>query len=71
MLKIENGLVMPFNYSAVATLDVNGQMSTQTVKTCTVLPGRVAFEMWSATVKIPSVILGAPIAYAGVPGCGG
>ena len=71
VLKIENGLATAFNYSAVAALDVNGQASSQTVKTCTVLPGRVAFEMWSATVKIPSVILGAPVAYAGVPGCGG
>jgi hypothetical protein len=71
VLKIENGLATPFNYSAVAALEVNGQASSQTVKTCTVLPGRVAFEMWSATVKIPSVVLGAPVAYAGVPGCGG
>ena len=71
VLKIENGLATAFNYSAVAALDINGQASSQTVKTCTVLPGRVAFEMWSATVKIPSVVLGAPVAYAGEPGCGG
>jgi hypothetical protein len=69
VLKVENGLATPFNYSAVATLDIGGQTSSQTVKTCTVLPGRVAFEMWSATVKVPSVVLGAPVAYAGVPGC--
>jgi hypothetical protein len=71
VLKVENGLATAFNYSAVATLDIAGQSSTQTVKTCTVLPGRVAFEMWSATVKVPSVVVGAPVAYAGVPGCGG
>jgi hypothetical protein len=71
VLKIENGLATAFNYSAVAALEINGQLSNQTVNTCTVLPGRVAFEMWSATVKIPTVVLGAPVAYAGVPGCSG
>lgn len=69
VLKIENGLATPFNYSAVAALDIGGQLTNQTVKTCTVLPGRVAFEMWSASVKVPSVVLSAPVAYAGVPGC--
>jgi hypothetical protein len=71
ILKVENGLSTAFNYSAQASLDIGGQPTTQTVKTCTVLPGRVAFEMWSATVKVPSVVVGAPVAYAGVPGCGG
>lgn len=69
ILKVENGLTSAFNYSAVAALDVGGQTTNQTVKTCTVLPGRAAFEMWSATVKVPSVVVGAPVAYAGTPGC--
>ena len=69
VLKIENGLATPFNYSAVAALEIGGEVTNQTVKTCTVLPGRAAFEMWSATVKVPSVVLGAPVAYTGAPGC--
>lgn len=71
VLKVENGLSIPFNYSAAASLDVNGQLVNQTIKTCTVLPGRVAFEMWSATVKVPTVVLGAPVAATGAPGCTG
>ena len=69
VLKIENGLATAFNYSAVAALEIGGEARNQTVKTCTVMPGRVAFEMWSAMVKVPSVVLGAPVAYAGAPGC--
>lgn len=71
VLKIENGLATPFNYSAAASLDINGQLVNQTVKTCTVLPGRVAFEMWSANVKVPTVVLSAPVASTTAPGCTG
>lgn len=69
VLKIESGLATPFNYSAVASLEQNGQLTSQPVKTCTVMPGRVAFEMWSATVNVPSVVVGPPVSYAGAPGC--
>lgn len=71
VLKIESGLSTPFNYSATASLDINGQLVNQTPKTCTVLPGRVAFEMWSATVKVPTVVLGAPVATTAPAGCTG
>lgn len=69
VFKVENGLPTAINYSATAKLDLRGQEMTQAVKTCTVAPGRVGFEMWSAGVKVASMVVGVPVAHTGAPGC--
>ena len=69
VFKVENGLPTAINYSATAKLDLRGQEMTQAVKTCTIAPGRVGFEMWSAGVKVASMVVGVPVAHNGAPGC--
>lgn len=69
IFKIENGLATPFNYAATASLDIGGQQLTRPVKSCTVIPGRAAFEMWSAGVTVTSMAIGVPVAQNGAPGC--
>lgn len=69
IFKVENSLATAINYSATAKLDIQGQEMTQPVKTCTVVPGRAGFEMWSATVKVSSMVVGVPVAQTGLPVC--
>lgn len=69
IFKVENSLPTAVNYSATAKLEIQGQELTQPVKTCTVIPGRAGFEMWSAGVKVSSMVVGVPVAQTGVPVC--